>query len=88
MLEKLLKLVAEGGVHSYAELSESLAVPESLLEAMLQDLARFGYLRRVDNGCGRQCAGCSMGGCSVTGPERLWTLTDKGVSAAARLPSG
>ena len=85
MLEKLLQLVAEGGVHSYDELTNSLSISEPLLEAMLEDLARFGYLRKVGNGCGGQCAGCSMGGCSVTGPGRLWTLTGKGVSAAARL---
>lgn len=84
MLEKLLQLVAEGGVHSYDELTRSLSVSEPLLEAMLEDLARFGYLRKVNEGCGSQCTGCSMGGCSVTGPGRLWTLTVKGVTAAAR----
>ena len=85
MLEELLRLVAEGGVHSYEDLIGRLAVSEPLLEAMLEDLARLGYLRAVSDTCAGHCAGCSIGSCSVTGPGRLWALTDKGSGAAARL---
>jgi DNA-binding IscR family transcriptional regulator len=84
MLEELLRLVAEGGVHSYEDLTERLAVPEPLLEAMLEDLARLGYLRAVSDTCTGHCAGCPIGHCNVTGPGRLWALTDKGMRAAAR----
>jgi hypothetical protein len=85
MLEQLLRLVAEGGIHSYDDLAGQLSIPVPLLETMLEDLARLGYLRPVDNGCGMHCAGCSMGSCSISGPGRLWTLTEKGTKAAARL---
>lgn len=85
MIEQLLRLVAAGGVHSYEDLAKRLSVSKPLLEMMLEDLSRLGYLRPVDNGCDRHCAGCSIGGCSIAGPRRLWTLTDKGARAAVRL---
>jgi hypothetical protein len=86
MLEKLLGLVAEGGIHSLDELAGRLSVTPPLLEAMLEDLVRLGYLREAGEGCGAQCSGCSMGGCSGAGAEggRLWAITGKGMRAAAR----
>ena len=84
MLEDLLRLMGEGGVHSYDELAGRLGVSRPLVEAMIQDLVRLGYLRPAIDGCGGSpaCrAGCGQGGCS-TGP--LWTLTAKGAQAALR----
>jgi len=85
MLESLLKLVAEGGVHSYDDLAGHLSISQPMLEALLEDLARLGYLRAVNARCEGHCAGCSIGSCSVSGPGHLWSLTDKGARAAARL---
>ncbi len=85
MLEQLLQLVAQGGVHSYQDLTKRLSVSQPLLETMLEDLARLGYLRAVHAGCDGHCAGCPIGGCSIAGPSQLWTLTDKGAKTAARL---
>jgi FeoC like transcriptional regulator len=85
MIEQLLSLVAEGGVHSYEELMRRLGISQPLLEMMLENLARLGYLRSVNDGCGTQCAGCAMGGCSVAGSGQLWALTGKGAQAARRL---
>lgn len=85
MLERLLHLAAEGGVHSYQDLAERLSVSLPLLEAMLADLARLGYLRAVEGGCTAQCTGCPMGGCAVAAPGRIWVLTAKGSRAAAWL---
>ena len=87
MLESLLRMVAEGGIHSYDSLANRLAISQPLLEVMLEDLARLGYLRPVEEGCGKNCTSCPVGSCSVTGPGRLWSLTDKGAKAAARLPA-
>ena len=81
-LQELLRLVAVGGVHSYDELAETLALPLSLLEAMLEDLGRMGYLRPAEAACSDNCAKCPMGGCSVAGRGRLWVLTEKGARAA------
>lgn len=89
MLQALLRRVAEGGVHSYKELAEALSVPLPLLEAMLEDMARLGYLRPAEAACpsGRQgdtgeCRGCPLGGCSIAGRGRVWVLTEKGSRAA------
>ena len=81
-LQDLLHLVAEGGVHSYDELAEKLALSLPLLEAMLEDLGRLGYLRPAETACGDNCHDCPMGGCSVAGRGRLWALTEKGARAA------
>lgn len=89
MLERLLGLIAEGGVHSYQDLAASLAIPQSLLDVILEDLGGMGYLRAVSTGCTEgKCSACPIGGCSVAGPGRLWVLTAKGAEAAERLRSG
>jgi DNA-binding IscR family transcriptional regulator len=85
VIEQLLEMVAEGGIHSYEELVRRLSVSQPLLEAMLEDLSRLGYLSAVQNGCGGHCAGCSASGCSVVGAGHLWILTEKGARAATRL---
>ena len=82
MLEKLLGLVGEGGLHSYDELAARLGVSRPLVEAMIHDLVRLGYLQPAIDTC--ECspacrAGCGLSGCS-TGP--LWTLTERGARAA------
>lgn len=82
LLEQLLGLVADGGLSTCAELARSLSVSRSLLEAMLEELARLGYLRRVASGCAGHCAGCS-----VAGRGRAWALTEAGARAASQ-PTG
>lgn len=84
MLERLLRLVAEGGLTTYTDLVERTGVSQAWLEAMLEDLVRMGYLRAVTAGCERSCGACPVGVCSVTGPGRLLTLTAKGSAAATR----
>ena len=85
MIEQLLRFLTEGGVHSYEDLAKRLSISIPLLEMMLEDLSRLGYLRPANSDCGTHCSSCSIGGCSITGPGRLWALTDKGAKAAARL---
>ena len=85
MIEQLLRFLTDGGVHSYEDLAKRLSVSIPLLEMMLEELSRLGYLRPVDSDCGTHCASCSIGSCSITGPGRLWTLTDRGTKAAGRL---
>lgn len=84
MLEELLGLVAQGGAHSYEDLTEQLAITQPLLEAMLEDLARLGYLRSLGGVCPGVCTSCSVGSCAVTGPGRLWSLTEKGTRVASQ----
>jgi hypothetical protein len=82
MMEHLLKLVAEGGVHSYEELARHLSISQPLLEMILEDLARLGYLRRVGGDCGEHCPACHSSGCAIAGAGQIWTLTGKGARAA------
>lgn len=78
-MQRLLELVAQGGVHSYADLARELGVSQGLLGQMIEDLARRGYLRPVAAGCESQCTGCSLAEtCAVGGPTRVWALTEKG----------
>ena len=83
MIEQLLRLLAQGGLRSYQDLAAALSVSPPLLEAMLENLARLGYLRAVDS-CAGQCHGCGTSGCSAAGPAHVWALTDTGARAAAR----
>jgi Mn-dependent DtxR family transcriptional regulator len=86
VIEQLLTMIAEGGIHSYEELAQRLSISQSLLEAMLEQLSRLGYLSAVQNvGCAEHCSSCRVGGCSVMGAGHLWTLTEKGTRAASRL---
>jgi hypothetical protein len=89
MLERLLDLLATGGVHTSAELAARLGVSDGLLDQMLTDLSRMGYLRQVgDAACApspdapsSRCGGCSLvGGCAGAAGKsggRIWALTDK-----------
>lgn len=85
MLERLLQLVAEGGLHSYQYLGRRLSIAPPMLDVLVEELVRLGYLRSVANGCSSHCSDCAAGGCTVVGQGRVWTLTEKGARAAARL---
>ena len=79
VLRRLLELVAEGGVHRYAHLARQLGVSGHLLDQMLHYLARTGYVRPLAHGSAAQCDGCPLTrACSIGGPTRVWTLTEKG----------
>lgn len=87
MLDQLLGMLAEGGVHTPAELANRLDVTERLVAQMLVDLSRMGYLRSVSGGMCQTmpgddsgpCAACPLAnGCSVCEPGvQVWALTQK-----------
>jgi len=87
-LAEMLRLLADGGIHSTAELARRLEVGEGLLAAMVDDLSRRGYLAAVDQSCGATCDGCGVrSACAAPGatpPARLLALTDRGRRAAGR----
>lgn len=85
MLEKLLKLIDSEDVHSYADLAREMKVSLSsdgtapLLDQMLTDLTRMGYLSVTDSTCAEHCSTCAMSGvCGIGAGNRIWTVTDKG----------
>jgi len=78
MLEQILRHIAAGGLHSYTELARELDVSETLLEQMLQDLERMGYLEKLGGACDCHCDHCDLSSaCAVQGPSMIWRLTDK-----------
>lgn len=91
MLDRLLALLKTGGARHVSELARELGTTNSLVEAMLVDLCRMGYLRQEEQGCTGCCQGCpSAKVCALGSPPapsgpgkgRLWVLTEK----AMRLP--
>ena len=84
MLEELLKLLAVGGTHTPETLARTMGVSRDMVERMIADLARLGYLRAAEGGCETTCAGCpSVNTCAVGSPQQIWTLTGKGRAAAS-----
>jgi predicted ArsR family transcriptional regulator len=83
MLDRLLELLRSGGTHRIADLARELDVTPALVEAMLEDLARMGYLKRISGECGGACAACSMAWLCAAGKSgQVWTLMEKGDNAA------
>ena len=81
MLNKLLELLRSGGTHRVADLAGALETTPQLVEVMLEDLVRMGYLRQVGGQCGPSCAGCSLAGlCAAGEGGRVWAFTEKGDS--------
>lgn len=81
MLSRLLELLQAGGTHRVADLARALDTTPELVEVMLDDLGRMGYLKRMGGACSGTCGSCSMAGlCAAGSSGQLWTLTEKGSS--------
>ena len=78
MLEQLVHIIGTGGAHSLGELVQQLGVSDELLERMVEDLARMGYLKPLI-GCEGSCGGChAASGCATGVSGRAWVLTEAG----------
>lgn len=79
MLNELLTLLHEGGTHRVTDLAQVLDTTPELVEAMLEDLNRMGYIKSVRASCSEKCASCPLAdSCAAgTGGEQIWTLVDK-----------
>jgi hypothetical protein len=78
MLNRLLSLLREGGTRTLAELAQVLGTTPPMVEAMLEDLCRRGYLETQEGNCAGQCSGCPTGAaCTVGGGGRIWALVGK-----------
>jgi len=79
VLSQLLKLLRAGGTHRVADLARELETTPALVEAMLDDLARMGYLKQVGEECADKCVSCPLAGlCTAGEGGRVWTLAEKG----------
>jgi len=80
MLVEVLQLLAREEVFSKAELARRLEVSEEMVEQMLEELVRKGYLKAASISCEQSCSACPMRDvCAVRGGNRLWVLTAKGL---------
>lgn len=70
MLERLLNRILQDHVVSVAELAGELDTSPEMIESMLAQLERLGYLEAVQGCDDGMCAGCS--GPKVCRPTRLW----------------
>ena len=78
MLNRLLELLRTGGTHLVGDLARELEETPELIEVMLEDLGRMGYLKRVGGECGEGCGGCSLAGlCSAGSSGQVWALAEK-----------
>ena len=85
MLNRLLDLLRSGGTHRVADLARELGTTPELVEMMLEDLCRMGYLKRAEGECGGKCASCPMAGlCAAGDADKLWTLTERAAGANGR----
>lgn len=81
MLNQLLELLRSGGTHRVADLAHRLDTTPELVEAMLEDLGRMGYIERLNQECPGSCQTCPVAGlCAAGSSGHLWALTEKGAS--------
>jgi DNA-binding transcriptional regulator YhcF (GntR family) len=60
MLKQLLSIIKEGEVHSVREMASELNISQDLVEQMLDDLVRKGYLRMQTQDCSELCQDCQL----------------------------
>jgi len=78
MLEKLLELLKQGGSHRVVDLAEALDTTPALVDAMLEDLGRMGYLKTMEDSCSAKCESCPVAGLCTSGSSgRVWILSGK-----------
>lgn len=83
MLERLLIELSQGKAVTLDELAQHLETSTALIEQMLGELEKAGYISSVDTQCDQNCSGCSLQGlCSLTQENRIWRVTETGQKAA------
>ncbi|HEX2922951.1 MAG TPA: hypothetical protein VHS28_02855 [Chloroflexota bacterium] len=81
MLTRLLHIVANArGIVTMPDMARELRVSRGLLEAMIADAVRLGYLSPVEGSCSHiPCSDCLLeSSCKTTSSPGYWLLTDKG----------
>lgn len=85
MLERLLALLAQGGVRNQNDLARELKTTPMLLRQAIEELVRMGYLRPLAQGCDGGCERCPLKGDCLRGDEaQVWVLTEKGAKVARK----
>lgn len=87
----LLKLLVEIDNHPFAsmeQLGQMLRVPVELIQNMVADLTKRGYLNSYEN-CVSACDHCTLSNaCEGKQHPRIWTISEKGREMARRKHPG
>ena len=74
MLKALLKQITQGGTWTVESLARELETSPQMIQAMVQDLARRGYLKPAQQACSGACASCPVAGrCIKSSAQTVWT---------------
>jgi hypothetical protein len=85
MLVNLLKhIAATDGMVSVSRLAADIGAKTASVRAMIDDLARLGYLQSIPTECLSGSCGSACGACAVTQSARGWSVTEKGQRLIAR----
>ncbi|GEM_PF-2856619 len=85
LMQCLLAHLVDGQSMNLLDLANSLEISRELLEQMLWDLERGGYIRQMQNACADGCQGCAhQRVCRAAPGGRIWVVTEKGRRVAER----
>lgn len=85
MLQELLQIIAAGGTYHLKQLAHQLDVSEALLESMIEELVRLGYLQPLHMRCCANCKACPTAGeCALGFANHVWVLTEAGKKLAEK----
>ena len=84
MLLTLLELIGQGKLQRIEDLAAALDTSPALLEQMLDDLVRMGYLVSGPNACATASCNACPGDCFSSQLGNIWVLTPKGSRALRR----
>jgi len=88
MLFKLLVEIDRHPFTSVEQLGQMLNVPVELIQNMVADLSKRGYLNSYDN-CLSACDHCPLSvACDGKQHPKIWTLSEKGRDFARRQHPG
>ena len=83
MLEQILKQIQQGGAASLPAMARQLKVSEALVEQMLAELTRLGYLRLLEPCNQGACTRCPQhSDCSTRRPAKTWTIVKEITTAS------
>jgi hypothetical protein len=84
MLISLLKSIYNHPFASLEQLGQEMKVSRDLMDSMVADLSKRGYLKTYEN-CVSACGDCSLSSaCEGQNHPIIWTLTEKGQELARR----
>lgn len=79
MLKDVLKEISNSRVLDLSDIAKNLSITESLVEELIDQLERMGYIKE-DMGsysCESKCSSCKVSNCNTT-PLKTLSITNKG----------